>query len=112
MTYNTSIYTEQGGSVQRYESGASLNLDQGAKLKVSADATPTLNLAYPVIQIGNNTFWYSPSAASPTLSGSPGDILWQPASASTAMWLNTSDGTAGSVWTAVRLAAAGSQTTA
>lgn len=108
--YNSKIHFEQGGSVQNLESGASLNVNQGGELKFSADATPTLNAAYPVFKVGTNAFWYSPSAASPTLSASPGDLLWQPASASTAFWVNVSNGTAGSKWLAARLGA-GSQTT-
>ena len=109
MSYNTRIIRQQGGSEMTVASGGSLNFELGGQVKFGADAAPALNTAYPVIKMGNNTFWYSPSAAAPTLSGSPGDLLWVPASASTAFYVNTSDGTGGSVWTATRLVGGGSQ---
>jgi hypothetical protein len=91
----------KSGGAFNFADGGSVNLVDGAKLSLGTDAT-TNNTAYEVFKMGGNTFWYSASTASPVFSGSPGDLLWLVQSASTAMWVNTSDGTAGSVWEPIR----------
>ena len=106
------IVREQGGSVQtfkstgtaRFSSGASLIADTGACVAFKPTATATCT-AYEILSMGNNKWWYMPgSAGSPVVSGSPGDMLWLANSASTSLWLNVSDGAAGSKWTAVGVA--------
>lgn len=100
------LQAEQGGSalnvkssgVVRLQSGASLIAESGACKNLNSGATTTAT-AYEVFGMGTNKMWYMPgSAGSPAFSGSPGDLLWLPNSASTALWLNVSDGAAGSKW--------------
>lgn len=130
MTYNTRIKREQGGSVLTVASGGSLNVNDGGFLGLSGNqvfsggsvqigdtaslilrpGATTEDAMYPMLNMGKNTFWYSPgSAGSPITSASTGDILWISNSASTSLWVNVSDGTTGSNWDYVRLNAAGSQ---
>lgn len=131
MSYNVKIRKEQGGSLMRFASGASLVLESGtvfqpsghtsiqsgaslqvgngASLVVKPGATAGGQM-YAMLNMGPNTFWYAPgSAGSPITSASPGDVLFIANSASTSIWVNLSNGTAGSRWGLVRLGNAGSQ---
>lgn len=114
MTYNTKIIREQGGSVLRVASGGSLNIDSGGEIDISGDlklgntvdiqdgASLTL-AAGGVLSFGGITrIHFAASAAAPSglpYSGSPGDIFLRIDGANSAAYMNTSDGTAGSVWT-------------
>lgn len=118
--YNTKIIREQGGSVLRFTSGASLVMESGATFSGNVQAiSGTSNLVangaslvikpaasvkgsmYAVLNMGPNTLWFSPaSPGSPISSASPGDMLWIGGSLPS-LWLNNSDGTSGSKWTHV-----------
>lgn len=105
-TFGASVPLEAGFS----SSGGSNQFVSTASVLIKPSAT-TLNNPVVVMQVGRNQMWYvASSAGSITLAASPGDFLWQANSASTALWLNASDGTAGSRWFSVRLAT-GSQLT-
>ena len=85
------------------QSGASMHVDDGASLVIK-DAATTQNNVYALLNMGKNQIWYTPgSTASPILSASPGDIFWLCQAASTALYLNVSNGTTGSNWRLVRL---------
>lgn len=116
--------TGTGASVLNVTSGGSVTLQAGARLSTSATiqlgstaclimgdqgstvlkpAATTLNNPVVVLQIGRNQMWYmASSSGSPIFSASPGDLLWHAQSASTALYLNRSNGTGGSFWIAVR----------
>ena len=76
--------------------GASAQIGDAASLIVSPN--PVINSPIAFMSIGRNKFWYGTSSTSPTHSASPGDLLWIAQGASTGMWANVSDGTAGSNW--------------
>lgn len=98
-----------GASEMRFNSGGSLNFADGGQLQ-TLDATPAHGSHYVLFKAGNNSFFFhGGSAGSPVVSGSPGDLLWMPQSASGGLYVNISDGTAGSRWAAFRRTDAGSQ---
>lgn len=128
--YAGRINREQGGSILTIGSGASVNFNSGAVFASSATlavtsaslqvgdagsmivkpAATTLNNPVVIMQIGRNQMWYmASSAACPTFSASPGDIVWIANSASTGIFANLSDGTTGSRWSFFRQTT-GSQT--
>ena len=85
------------------QAGASMHVDDGASLVIKDGAT-THAQVYPLLNVGLHQIWYTPSSAdSPILSSSPGDIFWVAQSASTALYMNTSNGTTGSRWAVVRM---------
>lgn len=98
-----SMIVDSGASLQSFghvqvESGASLHVNDGGSLVIKPSAT-TGSTAYVVMNVGNNQFWYAPgSGGSPVTNASPGDLMWVANSASTAIWVNISDGTMGSKW--------------
>lgn len=103
------IITNQGASETRYNSGASLNFADGGQLQ-TVDATAAHGSVYVMFKAGNNSFFYhGGSAGSPTVAGSPGDLLWMPQSASTGFYVNISNGTTGSRWAAFNRTDSGSQ---
>lgn len=130
MTTNAKIILEQGGSVLRVASGGSITIESGGKFNLSGElaASGTLTIVgasmvvndqasmtikpgasagdqpYSIMNMGNNQMWYAAgSSGSPTFLASPGDLAWVANSASTSLWANVSDGTAGSNWRAFRL---------
>jgi len=119
MSYSTKIVREQGGSVLRMKSGASLVLESGAlfspagnteiqsgasiaiadggSLTVKSGATAKGQM-YAIMNMGPNTWFFAPaSPGSPITSASPGDMLWIGGSLPS-LWVNTSNGTTGSAW--------------
>ena len=98
-----SLVVEPGASLHSFgdvqvESGASIVVNDGASLIIKPAAT-TGSTADVIMNVGNNQIWYAPgSGGSPITNASPGDLMWIANSASTALWLNISDGTAGSKW--------------
>lgn len=94
------ITKEQGGSVLDVASTGLARVNDGASLVIKPTATAN-GTAYKILSIGNNSWYYvagSGTGASPQFSASPGDMCWYANSASTGIWLNVSDGTAGSNW--------------
>lgn len=103
------IQKMQGASEMRFNSGASLNFADGGQLQ-TLNATPAHASHYVLFKAGNNSFFYhGGSAGSPTVTGSPGDLLWMPQSASTMLYVNIGNGTASSRWAALNRTDAGSQ---
>lgn len=103
------IITNFGASETRYASGASLNFADGGQLQM-LDATPANGSHYVLFKAGNNSFFYhGGSGGSPVVTGSPGDLLWMPRSASTMLYVNIGNGTASSRWAAFSRTDAGSQ---
>lgn len=100
---NASLIVDSGASLHAFghviaETGASAKVNDGASLVVKPAATSE-DSRYAIMNMGPNTFWYSPgSGGSPQFSASPGDLLWLANSASTGLWVNVSDGAAGSKW--------------
>ncbi|WP_455218606.1 hypothetical protein [Kaarinaea lacus] len=93
MGYNSLILNEQGGSVLRADSGALISLQSGASLSLAAGA----GLDLGVVQI-----MWAASAAAPSglpVTASPGAVFFRSDGANSAGYINTSDGTSGSVWT-------------
>jgi hypothetical protein len=98
-----SLIVDSGASLHSFgniqaETGTCLTVNDGASLIIKPSAT-TGSTAYPIMNVGNNQVWYSPgSGGSPITTASPGDLMWVANSASTAIWVNISDGTMGSKW--------------
>jgi len=76
---------------------ASVQVGDSASLIIAPN--PVINEPIAFQSVGRNKFWYGTSSTSPTHSASPGDLLWIAQGASTGLWANVSDGTAGSKWT-------------
>lgn len=106
----TLIQRSFGGSALTVKSGGVLNIESGGSLGLTPTAT-TGATVYPLFKAGNNTIYYmaGSAGASPNFSASPGDLLWFANSASTTMFVNISNGTAGSRWSSFRRTDAGSQ---
>ena len=116
MTYNSVIHHEQGGSVLVVGSGGSLNVESGGTIAGAGTLAVTGGLtttgavegasvtvtAGGVFSLGANRVWFATSAAAPSglpVTGTPGDIFFRVDAANSAGYINTSDGTSGSVWT-------------
>ena len=105
MTYNAEIIHEQGGSVLRIASGGSLTVDAGGTIAVTGGTISAASLTIDtggVLNLGANRVWFAASAAAPSglpVTGTPGDIFFRIDAANSAGYINTSDGTSGSVWT-------------
>ena len=88
----------QNATCQAFAAGASMQKAIGAFFNL-LDGTVSNDTPYELFGFGANKFWFATCATSPANNASPGDLLLNAQSASTALWGNTSDGTAGSVWT-------------
>lgn len=91
--YNALLLHEQGGSVLRGDSGALISLLSGASLSLADGAG---------LDLGDVQIMWAASAAAPSglpVSASPGAIFLRTDGANSAGYVNTSDGTSGSVWT-------------
>jgi hypothetical protein len=81
MSYNSKIYTEQGGSVLRVESGGSVYITGPLTL---SDGTYS-----PSFSVGRNV---------PAHSASPGSLYIRSDGSVSGLYVNKSSGTTGSVW--------------
>lgn len=79
--YNAKVLHEQGGSVLRVDSGGSINIQAGGGFF-----------------LGNNQVLFGTIDDPPTVSASPGSIFVRSDGSASNFYVNTSDGTAGSVW--------------
>lgn len=125
MTYNSRIVREQGGSVLTVASGGSLNVAAGGVLAGAGtiQSTGALTVSGGVNSASNVTgasvtvsaggaFWlgsniqimFAASAAAPSglpVTASPGALFLRSDGANSGAYINTSTGTAGSVWTLI-----------
>lgn len=115
MTYNSKILHEQGGSVLRVDSGGSISVQAGGTisgpgtLALTGAVTQTGAVTNASLTVSNALFlganvqvMFAASAAAPSglpVSASPGAVFFRSDGANSAGYINTSDGTAGSVWT-------------
>ena len=81
MTYNAKVLHEQGGSVLRVDSGGSINVLAGGGLF-----------------LGDVQFLSATIIDPPAVSAAPGSIFLRTDGSASNFYVNTSDGTAGSVW--------------
>lgn len=109
MTYNSKIVLEQGGSVLRIASGGSLAVDSGGTVNLGAGTLPiasggSLTVATGgAVFLGNVQLLFAASNSPPgglPVSASPGSIFFRSDGSMSRLYINTSSGTAGSVWTA------------
>ena len=117
MTYNAKIHHEQGGSVLTVESAGSIAVAAGGTISGAgtislagdlpaqeALTTTSLIVAQPngAIQLGDFVqVMFNASATGPSgfpFTASPGAVFLRSDGADSGMYINTSDGTAGSVW--------------
>lgn len=121
MTYNSKVLHEQGGSVLRVDSGGSIQVNAGGTisgagtfaltgaLNANGGVNSTSNVtgasitATTAVWLGSNVqLMFAASAAAPSglpVTASPGAVFFRSDGANSAGYVNTSDGTAGSVWT-------------
>ena len=79
--YNAKVLHEQGGSVLRVDSGGSINVQAGGGFF-----------------LGNNQILFGTLIDHPAVSAKPGSIFLRTDGSASNFYVNTSDGTAGSVW--------------
>lgn len=111
MTYNSKVLHEQGGSVLRVDSSGSISVQAGATISGAgtvnitgavAAASVTVNNGGAFMLGSNVQIMFAASAATPSglpVSASPGTVFFVSNGALSAGYVNTSDGTTGSVWT-------------
>ena len=109
MTYNAKIHHEQGGSVLQVESGGSINVQTGGKIAGAGAMvlTGAVEAASVTVTAGGPLFlgtvqFISATSSSPPggapVSAAPGSIFLRVDGSMSGLYVNISDGTAGSVW--------------
>lgn len=118
MTYSIAVLREQGGSVLRVDSGGSISVSAGGTISGAGTIQTTGAATYTggvtaasvtvsaggAFMLGSNIqVMFAASAAAPSglpVSASPGAVFFRSDGANSMGYINTSDGAAGSVWTA------------
>jgi hypothetical protein len=85
MTYNTKVILEQGGSV--------LRVDDTGKIANAGSLNQT-----GAMFLGDVQFLSATSIGNPTVTAAPGSIFLRVDGSMSNLYVNISDGTAGSVW--------------
>lgn len=102
-TYNAKVHHEQGGSALQVESGGVINIQAGGEITGTgafAAGSVTIVSGGPLF-LGTVQFMSATSSSPPggaPVSAAPGSIFLRVDGSMSGLYVNISDGTAGSVW--------------
>ena len=93
--YNAKVVLEQGASVLRVDSAGVIDLRTGGVENVAG----SMNISSGgYFALGNSQFLFGAATDPPTVTASPGAFYFRTDGSASNFYVNTSDGTAGSVW--------------
>ncbi len=101
--YNAKIIHEQGASVMTVQSAGSITIDSGGKVVLNGVLGVQTGGSIAIdsggkIALGGIELLFGTIIEAPTVEGTPGSFFMRGDGSASNFYINTSDGTAGSVW--------------